>query len=278
MKAIPGEARKYGELTLEGCEPTWLEHIGIGAAERHHKGMGRCYNGGSMTVATPFSPRLDMLPQAQRRLWPELAAVPREFVLYGGTALALHLGHRDSVDFDFFGRVALNVASLETEVPFMAGAKVFQRDKNTLSAIVDRGGPVQVSFFGVPKIKQVRAPHVARENGLKIASLLDLAGTKASVIQLRAEAKDYIDIDALMRLGDISLPTALASASRIYGSSFNPEITLKALSYFEDEGVKDLPEDLKLRLSGAAREVDLLRLPSLELGDRDHGKDLSHSP
>jgi hypothetical protein len=230
-----------------------------------------------MKEATPFSPRLDILPEAQRRLWPELAAVPREFVLYGGTALALHLGHRDSVDFDFFGRLALNVASLETEVPFMAGAKAIQRDKNTLSAIVDRGGPVQVSFFGVPKIKQVRAPHVAPDNGLKIASLLDLAGTKASVIQLRAEAKDYIDIDALMRLGNISLPTALASASRIYGSSFNPEITLKALSYFEDEGVKDLPEDLKLRLSGAAREVDLQCLQSLELGDRDRGEDWSPS-
>jgi Nucleotidyl transferase AbiEii toxin, Type IV TA system len=182
---------------------------------------------------------LDILPAAQRRLWPELVAVPDEFVLYGGTALALHLGHRDSVDFDFFGRVALNVQSLENNVPFMSGARVFYRDKNTLSAIVHRGGPVQVSFFGVPKIKQVRVPHVAPDNRLKIASLLDLAGTKASVIQLPSEPKDYIDIDALIRLGKASLPQALASAGKIYGASFNPEITLKALSYFEDEGVKE---------------------------------------
>jgi Nucleotidyl transferase AbiEii toxin, Type IV TA system len=231
-----------------------------------------------MQQPTPFTPRLDILPAAQRRLWPELVAVPEEFVLYGGTALALHLGHRDSVDFDFFGRVALNVQSLENNVPFMSGARVFQRDKNTLSAIVHRGGPVQVSFFGVPKIKQVRVPHVAPDNRLKIASLLDLAGTKASVIQLRAEPKDYIDIDALMRLGKVSLPQALASAGMIYGASFNPEITLKALSYFEDEGVKELAEDLKVRLSSAAREVDLERLPSLEIYDRDRGEDLSPSP
>jgi Nucleotidyl transferase AbiEii toxin, Type IV TA system len=226
-----------------------------------------------MQQVTPFIPRLDILPAAQRRLWPELGAVPGEFVLYGGTALALHLGHRDSVDFDFFGRVALNVPLLENNVPFMSGARVFQRDKNTLSAIVDRGGPVQVSFFGVPKIKQVRDAHVAPDNGVKIASLLDLAGTKASVIQLRAEPKDYIDIDALMRLGRISLPLALASASKIYGTSFNPEITLKALSYFEDEGVKELAEDLKVRLSSAAREVDLERLPGLELYDLNRGED-----
>ena len=41
---------------------------------------------------------------------------------------------------------------------------------------------------------------------LNVAYLLDLAGAKASVIQVRAEAKNYVDIDALMRLGDIGLP------------------------------------------------------------------------
>jgi hypothetical protein len=160
----------------------------------------------------------------------------------------------------------------------MSGARVFQRDTNTLSAIVQRGGPVQVSFFGVPEIRQVCIPHVAADNGLKIASLLDLAGTKASVIQLRAEPKDYIDMDALMRLGKVSLPLALASARKIYGANFNPEITLKALSYFEDEGVKELAEDLKVRLSSAAREVDLERLPSLEINQPDRGEELSPSP
>ncbi len=49
-----------------------------------------------------FNPRLDILPLSQRRLWDELGELPEEFVLYGGTAIALHLGHRQSVDFDFF--------------------------------------------------------------------------------------------------------------------------------------------------------------------------------
>ena len=48
-------------------------------------------------------PRLDILPAAQCTLWPKLAEVRRHsFVLYGGTAVALYLGHRESVDFDFF--------------------------------------------------------------------------------------------------------------------------------------------------------------------------------
>ena len=51
----------------------------------------------------PFKPRMDMLPPAQRRLWPELRRAPGlGFTLYGGTAIALRLGHRTSVDFDFF--------------------------------------------------------------------------------------------------------------------------------------------------------------------------------
>ena len=51
-------------------------------------------------MSTAFEPRLDILAEPQRELWPELDAVPPEFVMYGGTALALHLGHRMSDDFE----------------------------------------------------------------------------------------------------------------------------------------------------------------------------------
>jgi len=64
---------------------------------------------------------------------------------------------------------------------------------------------------------------------LRIAGLLDLAGTKAAVVQKRAEARDYIDIDALIHCGNIGLPYALSAAKWIYGSQFNPELTLKSL-------------------------------------------------
>ena len=208
--------------------------------------------------------RLEILPDAQRRLWTELSAVPTEFVLYGGTALALHLGHRDSVDFDFFSNRALDLGALEADISFLKGARIIQREKNTLSAIVERNGGVKVSFFGVPGLPRLAQPHVAKDNGLKIASLIDLAGTKASVLQMGAEAKDYFDIDALLRVGKVDLPTALAAAQRLYGPSFNPEITLKALSYFDDGDLHTLPEDMKARLVVAAREVDLERLPSVD--------------
>ena len=189
-----------------------------------------------------FSPHLEVLPAAQRQLWVELSAVPDEFTLYGGTALALHLGHRYSVDFNFFGSRVLDLETLENEIPFLAGAQIIQREKNTLSAIVDRGAPVKVSFFGVPKLLRL--------------------------------AQSLIDMDALMHLGRIGLPLALAAAAMLYGSSFNPEITLKALSYFGDGNLRDLPEEMKLRLAAAVQEVDLDHLPTIDGStlrmDRDH--------
>ncbi|MGC2462238.1 MAG: nucleotidyl transferase AbiEii/AbiGii toxin family protein [Steroidobacteraceae bacterium] len=134
---------------------------------------------------------------------------------------------------------------------------------------------MKVSFFGVPKLLRLAPPRVAMDNGLKVASLIDRAGTKASLLQMRAEAKDYVDIDALLRLGKVGLPTALAAAQKLYGSSFNPEITLKALSYFADGDLRALPEDMKERLVVAAREVDLEHLPDINHAftrrTRDHG-------
>jgi Nucleotidyl transferase AbiEii toxin, Type IV TA system len=223
-----------------------------------------------------FSPHLEILPPAQRRLWPELDQVPAEFTLYGGTAIALHLGHRQSVDFDFFGNRPFDPTDLQAAIPFLARARVRQRERNTLTAILNREGQVAVSFFGVPNLPRLVAPHVSDDNGLKVASLLDLAGTKASVVQVRPEAKDYLDLDMLITKGGITLPMALTAAQALYGASFNPQITLKALSYFGDGDLQRLPEDAKTRLATAAREVDLDRLPGLDhlIRDRTEGGDL----
>jgi hypothetical protein len=212
-----------------------------------------------MTV--DLTPRLDILSPAQRRLWNELDAVLAEFVLYGGTAIALYLGHRESVDFGFFGNKPLDQALLIPAVPFLQGAIVTQSQPDTLSCTVDRGGVVKFSFLELPRIPRLQPPLIAPDNGLRIASLLDLAGMKASVVQMRAEAKDYIDIDALLTDGRIDLPVALAAARAIYGTSFNPQSTLKALCYFDDGNLSRLPKALKDRLTKAACAVDLERLP-----------------
>ena len=98
-----------------------------------------------------FVPRLDILPDEQRALWPALAQVPDPFVLYGGTALALRLGHRTSVDFDFFSSEALEFDALFA-IPFVRSGEVLQQEPATLTISTQRTeaiAPVKVSFLAI---------------------------------------------------------------------------------------------------------------------------------
>lgn len=208
-----------------------------------------------------FTPNLSILPAPQLRLWPELDATPDHFTLYGGTALALRLGHRVSVYFDFFSSQSFDPDRLANLIPYLRDAERVQVDSNTLTCRVDRGEPILVSFFGGLDLGQVAAREVAAERSLHVASLLDIAGTKVAVVQKRAEMKDYLDIDALLQYG-VDLPTMLAAGRIVYGQSFNPMISLKALSYFDD--VPRLPQQVRQRLMAAVVAVDPANsLPSL---------------
>jgi hypothetical protein len=210
-----------------------------------------------MKNTDPFKPILTILPEQQRRLWPELKLVPDEFVLYGGTAIALQIGHRESIDFDFFSKKHFDPDELLETIPFLNDARIVQRQENTLTAIVDRDGLISVSFFGLPKIQSVRPYRTTEDNGIKVASLIDLAGMKVSVIQKRAEWKDYTDIAALLDAG-ITLEQALDAGQKIYGTQFNPQISLKALSYFDD--IKELDNSIKTKLQNAVKHVDLRQI------------------
>ena len=207
-----------------------------------------------------FTPNLSTLPTAQRALWRELEATPDHFTLYGGTALALYLGHRTSVDFDFFSNATFDPDDLAKHVPYLKNAERIQVAPNTLSCRVDRDGPVSVSFFGDLDLGQVGRREQVEGMKLYVAALLDIAGTKAAVVQKRAEVKDYLDIDALLRHG-IGLPTILAAGAVVYGRQFNPLVTVKALSYFDD--LPGLPAEVRARLTAAVAAVDVTRLPAL---------------
>lgn len=207
-----------------------------------------------------FPPKLEILPPSQRALWPELDETPDHFTLYGGTALALRLGHRSSVDFDFFSRSAFDPDTLGRELSYLTDAEQVQVAAHSLTCRVERGGPVLVSFFGNLGLGEAAPREIAEGSRVHVASLLDIAGTKAAVVQRRAQTRDYLDIDALIRHG-IDLPLVLAAGAAVYGRSFNPLITLKALSYFDD--VPSLPAEVRARLRAAVEAVDPGRLPVL---------------
>jgi hypothetical protein len=213
--------------------------------------------------ATMLRARLGMLPAAQRRLLDELGGVPRGFVLYGGTALALRFEHRPSEDFDFFANRPFDPGEIEAEAPFLHGAVRLQAAPNTLVCRVDRGGAVKVSLFGGLGLRRVRDPEAVEGlSGLLIASPLDLAATKVKVVQDRAESKDYLDMSRLLESG-IDLGEALGAARAVHGPTFNPLLSLKALCYFGDGDLPQLPRDVQERLVEAVGRVDPVRIPEL---------------
>ena len=210
-----------------------------------------------------LEPRLSILPRPQQRFWPELAALPASFTLYGGTAIALRLGHRESVDFDFFAPHPIDPRAVLADLPMLSGATVLQMEPNTLTVGLDREGPIKVSFFGTPKLGRLRTPDRTVDIGLAVASSLDLGGTKVSVVQVRAEAKDYIDIHALIASG-LDLASMLGAGSAIYGDAFSPQAALKALAYFDDPDLATLSPVVRSGLRDAVRGVDLDSLPSFD--------------
>ena len=205
-----------------------------------------------------FLPRLDVLPEAQQRLWEELRDTPSGFVLYGGTALALRLGHRQSEDFDFFSSEPLSPGSLMSSIPYLKGAEAIQSATNTLTCIVNRGGPVQVSFLGGLDLNHVAEPQ--RAGGVWVASLLDLMATKLAVLMERAAYKDYCDIDALLKAG-LNLAEGLGAAQAVYGSRFNAFISLKALMFYGEGDLDRLDAGARARLTKAAEKVNPRELP-----------------
>jgi len=133
---------------------------------------------------------------------------------------------------------------------------MLQAQPNTVTFSVERDGAIKVSFFGSLSFGRVGAPERCEDNGLWIASLLDLAAQKMKVILTRADPKDYLDIHALIEAG-ISLPMALAAASGLY-PEFNPLISLKALAYYEEPTLASLPASIRDSLIRASTSVDFL--------------------
>ncbi|OCK53735.1 nucleotidyl transferase AbiEii/AbiGii toxin family protein [Bradyrhizobium sp. LMTR 3] len=212
----------------------------------------------------PFEPRIEILPSAQKEIWPQLAPAPDlSFVLYGGTAVALHLGHRVSIDFDFFKAEPLDKARIETSFQFVRNARTIQEDKNSLVMDVPMSsGSVKVSFFGGLALGRINDPLRTRDSVLFVASLEDLLATKLKAILDRAEAKDYRDISAMLAAG-VSLEKALGAFAVNYRR--DPALPLRALGFFKDGDLPSLPKaDQDLLRAARDRVSDVPEVPMLK--------------
>lgn len=217
-------------------------------------------------MSTVFAPHMQILPTVQRRLWPMLAGLAAQgFVLHGGTAIALQLGHRISVDFDFFANQPLDKAGLGAQFPWLTRATVLQDGANAWTLLFSpegEAGEVKVSFFGGLCLGRVGAPRFTADEILLVASLEDLLAHKLKVLLQRIEAKDYLDIAALLASGQ-DLARGLAAARLLFGANFQPSEALKAMTWFEGGDLVALPAEIRAALiRHAACE---LHLPELGL-------------
>jgi hypothetical protein len=183
--------------------------------------------------------KLGVLPPAQREIWNSLAPAPQlDFVLYGGTAIALHLGHRESLDFDFFRFEPLDKDQIRAAFGFINGAAVLQDAPNTLVVLGEMpSGSVKVSFFGGIGFGRVNDPLPTDDGILLVASLDDLMATKLKATLDRAEAKDYRDIAEMISAG-VSLPVGLSAFKAMFDGE--PAQVLRALGFFGDGDLNTL--------------------------------------
>ena len=200
-----------------------------------------------------FAPHTDVLPVEQRQLLLQLRPTqPLGFVLYGGTAIALRLGHRQSVDFDFFSSRSLDKEAIRKALPFLARATTVQDRPDTLTVLTKAN--VKVSFFGSINFGHVDEPEQTNDRSVCVASLPDLLATKLKVLQQRVEAKDYQDVAALLRDG-VSLDLGLAAAAKMFAPVFQPAEALKALTHFQGGDLQRLTTEEKQSLIHAASAV-----------------------
>ena len=157
-----------------------------------------------------------------------MAQFRREYYLVGGTAVALYLGHRRSIDFDLFKLSAINhKRNLEKISATSFGHIVTRRVVEQMNLIVN---DVKVTFFQYPFPVN---PTVRFENYFRLPSLLQLAAMKAYALGRRSKWKDYVDLYFLLcnhfAISDISV-----CATQIFGELFSEKMFRSQLCYFND--------------------------------------------
>jgi hypothetical protein len=177
----------------------------------------------------------DVLTTTARRLYPKLARFRTDFYLAGGTALALQINHRVSVDFDLFcgrpiGRKVLHAVESEFAT-------------NDREVMVNNADELTVNIDGV-KFTFLHYPFPLRlplfdEEPIPLLSAKEILASKAYTIGRRGEFKDYVDLFAGLNGRYATLTELIDLAQQKYGDAFNDRLFLEQLVYLDD--VPDAP-------------------------------------
>ena len=180
----------------------------------------------------------EILNADQLKLLPLMARFRREYYLVGGTAIALHIGHRRSVDFDMFKMSAINhKKNLDKIVAAGFDHQVTRRVEEQMNLLVNG---VKLTFFQYP------FPVVPEDNFEKVfrlPSLISLAAMKAYALGRRSKWKDYVDLYFLLTK-HFTIAGISAKATELFGELFSEKLFRAQLSYFDDVDYTDQVEYL----------------------------------
>lgn len=170
----------------------------------------------------------EILNADQLKLLPLMIQFRREYYLVGGTAIAMYLGHRRSVDFDLFKMSPINhKKNLDKIAAAGFDYQVTRRVEEQMNLLV---GGVKLTFFQYP------FPVVPEDrfgNAFRLPSLISLAAMKAYALGRRSKWKDYVDLYFLLT-NRFELTEIAAKATELFGELFSEKLFRAQLSYFDD--------------------------------------------
>jgi hypothetical protein len=170
----------------------------------------------------------EIFSQSQVQLLPLIKQFQSEYYLVGGTAIALHLGHRRSIDFDLFKESRIKPKSIikkisEFDYPFLVTRRVTEQ----LNLIIQ---DVKMTFYQYPF--KIRASKKL-DNILRFPELIDLAAMKAYALGRRSKWKDYVDLFFILK-DHYTVNQISERAILLFGQLFSEKLFRAQLSYFDD--------------------------------------------
>jgi len=169
----------------------------------------------------------EILSEQQRLLLPFVQSLKKEFYLVGGTAIALQLGHRQSIDFDLFKKTTVRREKLAQSLR-EHGFSFQLLFSNAESFHVITNG-VKITFFQFP----FDIPAKLTFEGIRIPDLLHLAAMKAYALGRRAKWKDYLDLYFILR-DHYPLQAVIEKTSALFPGLFSDKLFRQQLCYFDD--------------------------------------------
>lgn len=181
----------------------------------------------------------EILSKEQIELLPLLSMANKGFGLAGDTAIALHIGHRRSIDFDLFSHKAFKNKEMRKKVERMT--KITKEIVNKSGEFTFISNEVKITFFNFPYKIEYKKNF---DKIIKMPDLLTLAAMKAFAMGQRAKWKDYVDLYFIMK-DFFTCKEIIKKTQELFGAEFNEKLFRIQLAYLDDVNYGEEVEYLK---------------------------------